>query len=629
MRRAAAVLALAAALAGCGQHAEPPRPTRLGSAPPRAVANACAGCHDHARIVDEYAGHAMSNSLGADVPDTRASVTRADSGTRYDVDGLRFAVERRDGTRRTAHIVGRIGAGVMDLSLVGTPLGPDGQATPRLCFLPAELFADGRAALAPFESGGELALGQPVTAECLSCHTTADVAALPGAAAGGAPGRAYPGDALGEQALAQLPALGCEACHGETQRHVAIMKETLAAAPDDIGLTRLHDLPAAAQRDVCSRCHLDGELRVDLHPLQGYGPRTGNLLAERPVLVSATPTRDFRFVAQVERLELSRCFQSRPEMTCTTCHDPHRATAAQGTASFDAACERCHAPSSCTRPAALSVAEVTGEPARSADGCVDCHVRRSQPYDLEHVRSADHWVRRRIERPETMPVRGQQDRQGALRVFDDGRLSAALATPEGRRWSEGLLALGFWKLGRPADAAALLAQFPEPGSAAARVPSAPAGLVPLESSANFHFLRGLVLEAVGQPDAARAAYGDALALDPSHPEARVNRASLRLDARDVAGALQDAAALLAQYPRAEKGWNLRGLAAVAAGDLPSACEALQRSVELWPCDASTWHLLGQLRLELGRRAEALDALTMAAQLDVSLPGLAADLAAAR
>jgi tetratricopeptide (TPR) repeat protein len=283
----------------------------------------------------------------------------------------------------------------------------------------------------------------------------------------------------------------------------------------------------------------------------------------------------------------------------------------------------------CHRPASLAVADVSGEPARTPDGCVDCHVRRSQPYDLEHVRTADHWIRRRIERPETLPLRGHQDPAGALAVFDDGRLAAALATPEGQRWADGLVALGEWKLGRAADAAARLAQFPAPGSAAARTPAAPAGLTPLETSSNFHFLRGLVLEAVGEPAAARAACDDALALDAAHPEARVNRASLRLAARDLAGALADAGELLARYPRAEKGWNLRGLVAATAGDLPSACEALQRSLEIWPCDAGTWHLLGKLRLRLGRRAEALDALTTAQELDASLPGLAADLSAAR
>ena len=44
---------------------------------------------------------------------------------------------------------------------------------------------------------------------------------------------------------------------------------------------------------------------------------------------------------------------------------------------------------------------MTGGEPRSAAGCVDCHVRRSQPFDLTEVRSADHWIRRRIEPPST------------------------------------------------------------------------------------------------------------------------------------------------------------------------------------------------------------------------------------
>jgi tetratricopeptide (TPR) repeat protein len=315
-------------------------------------------------------------------------------------------------------------------------------------------------------------------------------------------------------------------------------------------------------------------------------------------------------------------------MTCTTCPAPHLPVSAQGPAAFDAACQSCHARGDCVRPEGMAVEEAAGTPARTPDGCVDCHVRRSQPYDLQHVRTADHLVRRRIEPPQELPPRLQHDPAAGLAVFDDGRLAAALATPEGRRWSDGLRALGLWKLGRPAEAAALLAPLPPPGSPKARVATAPPGLQPLETSANFHHLRGLILEAVGRPAEARAAYDDALALDEAHPEARVNRASLRLAAGDLDGALQDAALLLQLYPRAEKGWNLRALAAAQAGDLPAACDALRRSLALWPGDAATWQLLGRLLLRQGAANEAQRALGAAAALDASLPGLREDLAAA-
>lgn len=640
MRRAAALLALGAALAGCGDDrpgAAPPPPVATAHAPPPretpAALRECAECH--ARVVDEYLAHAMSDSLGPDLPRAlpREPLSNPRSGTRYEFadDPPRLLARRADGTQLAAAILGRIGAGRADASFVGRQtFGPatDAAQPARLLFLPVEQFADGRPELSPFEHAGDVVFGQPVTAECLGCHTTANVAALPQAAAGPQGRRAYPAHSLGDDALARLPPLGCDACHGDARRHVDIMRERVTAAPDDIGLPRLLDLPPAAQRDVCARCHLDGELRVELQPLSGYGPREGDLIALRPALVPDRPTTDFRFVSQVERLALSACFRGAPDMTCTTCHAPHLPVAAQGTPAFDAACLACHARQACVRPAGLSVAEAAGTPARTPDGCVDCHVRRSQPHDLQHVRTADHFVRRRIEPPQQLPPRLQHDPSAGLSVFDDGRLTDALATPEGRRWSAGLRALGLWKLGRPAEAAALLAPFPPPGSPPARVSTAPPGLQALETSANFHHLRGLVLEAVGRPDEARAAYGDALALDESHPEARLNRGSLRLAAGDLQGALQDAALLLQLYPRAEKAWNLRALAAAQAGDLPAACEALRRSLALWPGDAPTWQLLGRLLLRQGAADEAQRALGAAAALDASLAGLHEDLSAA-
>ncbi len=641
MRRAAgALLALSAALPGCGDDgraAPPAAPVSATRAPaPEAMPNAVRECSEcHARVVNEYLGHAMSDSLGPGLPRAlpREPLVNPRSGTRYEfADGPpRLLAQRADGTRLAAAIVGRIGAGRADASFVGRQLfGPatDAAQPARLLFLPVEQFADGRPELAPFEHAGDVVLGQPVTAECLECHTTASVAALPQAAADPLRRRVYPSHSLGDDALARLPPLGCDACHGDTRRHVDVMRERVAAAPDDIGLPRLLDLPAATQRDVCSRCHLDGELRVELQPLQGYGPRARDLIAERPVLVPDRPSPDFRFVSQMDRLALSACFRGSPGMTCTTCHAPHLSVAAQGTAAFDAACQSCHARQPCVRPAGLDVESAAGTPTRTPEGCVDCHVRRSQPYDLQHVRTADHHVRRRIEPPQELSPRLQHDARAGLRVFDDGRLSAALATPEGRRWSDGLLALGLWKLGRPAEAAALLETFPPPGSPQARLPTAPPGLQALESSANFHHLRGLVLEATGRPAEARAAYGDALALDEAHPEARVNRASLGLAAGDPQAALQDAALLLQLYPRAEKGWNLRALAAAQAGNLPAASEALRRSLALWPGDAAAWQLLGRLHLRQGAPDQARDALAAAAALDASLSGLRDDLAAA-
>jgi tetratricopeptide (TPR) repeat protein len=304
--------------------------------------------------------------------------------------------------------------------------------------------------------------------------------------------------------------------------------------------------------------------------------------------------------------------------------------AAQGTASFDARCLSCHETpdATCSRGPDLEVKDVTGEEARTPEGCVDCHVRRSQPFDLPALRTADHWIRRRPPPPKTMPMRFFADPDGALTVYDDGRLTERIAQPGGRRWADGLAALGLSKQQRMQAAAALLSDFPAPGSPAAVIGSAPNGLPDLEEQAAFHHVRGLILESTGETSSALLAFGDALKIDAAHPEARLNRARLRLESGDLEGALSDATILVESYPAADKPWNIRARAAAMAGDIGAAAQALALSTERWPSDPASWHELGRLLLELDRPAEARTALEQARRLQPDRPGLADDLATA-
>ena len=181
-----------------------------------------------------------------------------------------------------------------------------------------------------------------LTPSCLTCHTTADPVRLPGAAAPARPAaepRPVPGHHLGADAFDHLQALGCDACHGDPARHLDLFAGVAQGPKGDIGLRRLGALAPGAQRDVCARCHLQGDARLELGPAAGDGPIAGRI----PVLVPKRALEDdFRFVGQLERLALSACFRKSPAMTCTTCHRPHAGVAAQGVESFDAACRKCH-----------------------------------------------------------------------------------------------------------------------------------------------------------------------------------------------------------------------------------------------------------------------------------------------
>ncbi len=595
-----------------------------------AAMRSCLACHRSE--VAEFLRHAMSRSLGEAGKATPGSVTNPDSGNLYEVvlKGSKAEVVTRfpSGGTLIQPIVGRIGAGIFDTSWVTAEIDPLTLApSGRLFFAPVETLTGRGLALSPFElhpasAGPSFAL----TGACLECHTDTSPEALSQAGVNPGKDHLYPSNSLGANAFGELAAIGCEACHGDTRQHLRVMLGQVKPVKGVIGLKRLSQLPAAEQRDVCSRCHLQGDVRFTLN--ESADPETP-LPGRLPVLVAATDPDDHRFVGQMERLVLSACFRASPEMTCNTCHLPHTGARAQGRASFDAACRKCHGslPASAHKQGA----------GKLEGGCVECHMRRSQPFDLPHIQTSDHFIRRTVPPATTgLAHRSYADRDGKLKIFDDARSWPGLegsptSLPElfqsavGGRWKAGVLAMGYVALGRPQDAASGFNQFPAPGTREARRPSAPAGLTSLETSPLFHHLRADFLEKTGHPQEALQAYSDCLMLEPKRAGARMSRARLRFQTGDLLGALEDTQVLIANHPQAEQPWDLRATIALGKQRLDLAAAALAKSTQLSPSNASAWHLLGKLRLKLGQVAQAKEALQRAYLLDPKREGLAADL----
>jgi hypothetical protein len=585
----------------------------------------CATCHED--IVSQYLSHGMARTIAPAGTVAPGIVANPVSKVRYELtssaDGPLLTATYPDGGVRRQRIVGRIGAGIFDTSWVGAELdGGTGRVTDRLFFAPVETITGRGLALSPFElhapsAGLDLAL----TRECLTCHTMTEPADLPGAAAAvGAPsggrGLPFPDNHLGADAFDHLSPLTCSTCHGDVARHPEIVMGRMQAPEGDIGLTRLGALPAAAQRDICARCHLQGEARLDL--VNGRVRHDLPLGAQIPVIVAQRESPDFRFVGQVERLSRSACFTRSSSMTCTTCHQPHTPVAEQGTASFDAACARCHevAP----KHTSQTVRDVTSHDARTPAGCVDCHVRRSQPFDLPHVRTADHFIRRRIERPQDdLPHRQFSDRDGPVAIYDDGRLAPALRTPEGQRWEAGVIGMSLVAMGRFEEAARHLARFPPSGTPPARQPFVPPGFAPLETQAPFHTVRGLLSMAKGEFDQAVAAFTDATAVDALAPQARLHLARLSLGLGDVVRALRETQLVIDAFPRSEQPWDLRVEIAERVGRPDLALSALDASTRVWPSNPRAWVRLGQLAAA-GNPERARQALARARALSPSVAG---------
>jgi predicted CXXCH cytochrome family protein len=537
----------------------------------------------------------MSRSVGRVEGLAPGAVTNQATRTRYDVSSAGgdawLTATKNDGGTRRQRIVGRIGAGIFDRSWVTSEVDAAGAPTGRLFFAPVETVAGHGLELAPFDvHSGSPGMDMPMTRDCLTCHTL-DV-----------PPSRFPPNQFAPDGFSSMAALGCPACHGSVDKHAAIMRGNRGTSHEGLGIARLARLAPAAQRDVCARCHLQGDARIDL--VNGNPDRSRPLASQIPVLVPARGHADFRFVGQLERLALSACFKASPAMTCTTCHDPHTGVRAQGVESFDRACVSCHKTLTTTTEAAHA----------SMTGCSGCHVRRSQPFDLPHVTTADHFIRRRIQPAQAMPHRQFADREGPLDLYDDGRLHATLQTAAGRRWKNGVLAMGLLTMGRFKEAARLLEAFPAPGSPAARAPAAPEGLTPLETLPAFHTVRGFVLMGNGRVDDARRAFSDAIAIDPAAADARLARARINFDTGDLRGALLDTETVIRAWPQAEQPWDLRIEIAMRSGRPDLALTAADASTRLWPSNPRTWATLALLARQRGETERAQRALERARAL---------------
>jgi predicted Zn-dependent protease len=143
-------------------------------------------------------------------------------------------------------------------------------------------------------------------------------------------------------------------------------------------------------------------------------------------------------------------------------------------------------------------------------------------------------------------------------------------------------------------------------------------LVPLETEPSFHLLRAMVLLSSGRLEPAKAAFSDALSLDPRAPGALLGRARLRLGTGDMSGALLDTQAVIEAFPEAEQPWDLRVEMAERAGRPDLVLAGLRASTRRWPSNPMQWLKLGLLLQKRGEPEEAKRAIERARALRPSL-----------
>ncbi len=213
--------------------------------------------------------------------------------------------------------------------------------------------------------------------------------------------------------------IDCQRCHGPGRAHVEAAA-VRGATPQSIrqAIVNPARLSRERQLDVCMQCHLqttslrspDSIRRYNRRP---FSYRPGEPLRDYMVYFDFAGRGNgekFEIDHAAYRLAQSQCFQ-RSQMTCTTCHDPHRQS--QGPAAierYESVCRNCHA------SAHRDSASLAGK------SCLDCHMPKRRTEDVVHAVMTDHYIqRRRPQRDLLSPLREihpQEAAAVAVTIYD-------------------------------------------------------------------------------------------------------------------------------------------------------------------------------------------------------------------
>lgn len=163
-----------------------------------------------------------------------------------------------------------------------------------------------------------------------------------------------------------IAGIDCERCHGPSAQHVRF-HTTNPGQSQGRFVTRIMAMSRQQQLDACALCHAGNDrvklrTRFDFHPGDTLTRFLGTPL---DTIIKTEPDVHGN---QYGLLTESRCFTESVQLTCNTCHDPHRDTPGN-LALYSSKCLGCHqqgTPSFCketTTPAAVLL-----------KNCIDCHM---------------------------------------------------------------------------------------------------------------------------------------------------------------------------------------------------------------------------------------------------------------
>ena len=199
---------------------------------------------------------------------------------------------------------------------------------------------------------GKVAFGRPVTSRCLECHTT------------------YARTLSSPEAQVEkfdhniLYGVDCEKCHGPAAQHVQFQTQH---PNESIGKYIINPVPFSRQQklDLCILCH--GGRLSKIKP--SFEFQAGDSLSNYFVIdSSAKDAADIDVHGnQYGLLAASKCFRM-SQMTCNTCHSPHKNEAGE-IALFSQRCISCHhGPNEHICKMSKTIGSMINQ------NCIDCHL---------------------------------------------------------------------------------------------------------------------------------------------------------------------------------------------------------------------------------------------------------------
>lgn len=372
----------------------------------------------------------------------------------------------------------------------------------------------------------------------------------------------------------------CERCHGPAGLHVESASRGAPEAEIRDSIVNPARLDRGRAMDVCLQCHLE----TTSVPLPNstlklgrgmFSFRPGESLTDYAAYFDfpkgAGHDDDFNIVHQGYQLVRSACYLN-SEMTCTSCHDPHR-TPEDPPEFFRSRCLSCHELDSCSQDAE--------QRASNGDDCVACHMPERRTDDIVNVTMTDHYIQRFSPPAPLAPIQ-EKDNRGYR-----GDLAFYLPEPE----QDLYLGLG-------------LVRGPDIERGVRLIEEAITAKSP--TTAEPYFSLASAYRELGRLDDSIANYMKAIEVDPDYAEAYYNLGLVHLGNGKTSEALELLEEAIRLQPNRADNHVVAGVADAQLGRIGLARARYLKALELDPLNTVALNNLGVLDLQAGNIEQGMD-----------------------